>query len=348
MKTGKTLVELATEIQRNSELKKDFVANTGAATCLVIDRKPVLELPDGMGTYPLLPLAIRQIASHTDIPLKYVDRMREHAPDLLATNINAWFRLDPKKRMVRTLDGKARAFLSNRYRRVENEKIAKMALTVFAQDVPDIKLVSTDVTDSRLYIQAVSPRLEGQVKVGDLVQCGIKISNSEVGLGAYDVSELDYRLSCLNGAVGTSLLSGRHVGRQVDDNEDLYADDTRAADDDALMLKVRDMIRAAVDPSRFQKRIEKMQGLAGAKIEGKIERAVELLAPLVGASDGEKDGIFKALIEGADLSAWGLLNAVTAQAHVAKDMDRCVELEEAGGRLLNLDPSEWKKVLVAA
>lgn len=59
-----------------------------------------------------------QIAQRLDIPAKYYNRMRSEAPALLAANVNNWFQEQPERRMIRTLDGKARAFLSDRYRRV--------------------------------------------------------------------------------------------------------------------------------------------------------------------------------------------------------------------------------------
>ena len=40
----------------------------------------------------------------------------DEAPELLAQNLNCWFTKEPAQRMLRTLDGTARAYLSNRYR----------------------------------------------------------------------------------------------------------------------------------------------------------------------------------------------------------------------------------------
>ena len=350
MKTGLSLVDLARKIEANSQLKRDFIVDTARSTVQVQqDGVIAMELPDGHGSFPLLPLPHRQIAAHTNIPAKYYDRMREDASDLLATNVNAWFRINPTKRMFRTLGGDGRALLSNRYQRIENEKIAEVALPVLA-DFPEVKIVSAEVTDARLYIQAVVPTIQGEVrarKVGDVVQAGVVISNSEVGLGRVDVSELDYRLWCLNGAVGESLFKRTHVGRQIDDNEALWADDTRKADDDVLVLKIRDMVKAALDEARFRARLDRMNGLAQVQITGDVTQAVEVMSQIVSVNEAEKGSILKSLINGGDLSAWGLLNAVTHQAHTAPDYDRCVELEAMGGKLLNLASTEWKRVLEA-
>lgn len=348
MHKGLSLSELAAKIEGNKELKRDFIASTTATTMQVqTDRTPVLELPDDAGTFPILQPAHDQIAARLNIPAKYYDRMRAEAPDLLATNVNAWFRKNPEKRMVRTLGGDVRAFLSNRYNRIENEEIAEVVLPILAE-IPDVRIVSSEITDRRMYIQALTPRLEGTVKKGDVVQGGVVISNSETGHGSVSISPLVYRLVCLNGMIANDgRLRANHVGGRIEETEDLYADDTKKADDRAILLKVRDHVRNAVDMFAFSKRIEMMSGLATQEIEGDPSKVVEVLAKKVGANEGETSGILKALIKGGDLSAWGLLNAVTAQAHDAKDYDRSVEFERMGGALLELPKTEWKRVLEA-
>jgi hypothetical protein len=273
--------------------------------------------------------------------------MLAEAPDLLATNVNAWHRLNPKRRMVRTLGGDMRALLSNRYQRIENEDIAKVALPVLAE-LPGVKIVSSEITERRMYIHFVVPTIEGEVKKGDVVQAGGIISNSEVGCGSVAVACLVWRLVCLNGMKTGDTLRRSHVGREIEDTDQLWADDTREAEDRSILLKVRDMVKAAVDRTRFEASIAKMQGLTQGKITGDPSRVVEVLAQRVGATETESAGFLRSLIEGADLSAWGLVNAVTAQSHTAKSYDRAVELESAGGALLDLAPTEWRTLLAAA
>lgn len=353
MKTGLSLTELAQKIEGNRELKRDYVANTSQVTMQVQPAtkieaaRPLLELPDH-GTFPLLPLAHDQIGQRTGIPAKYYDRMLTEAPDLLATNVNAWFRLHPEKRMIRTLGGDARAFLSNRYQRIENEEIAKAALPVLAE-LPRVQIVSSEITDRRLYIHFVVPTIEGEVKKGDVVQAGGIIQNSEVGCGSASVSGLLWRLICLNGAKTAEQFRRNHVGRAVDDGEMDWADDTRQADDRTVLLKIRDMVRKVVDETTFRANLIKLQGLTEARVTGDPIKAVEVLAQKIGAGDGEQKDILRSLIEGGDLSAWGMVNAVTAQAHRKEiTYDRAVEFEAAGGQLIDLAPAEWKRVLEAA
>jgi hypothetical protein len=348
MKTGLSLTDLARKIEANREMKRDYIVDTSKLTMLVQeDKKPVLELPDNGATFPLLPLAHDQIGARTQIPAKYYDRMLHDAPDLLATNVNAWFRLQPKRNMLRTLGGDGRAFLSDRYQRIENEEIANAALPVLAE-LPGVQIPSCEVTDRRLYIHFVIPTIEGEVKKGDVVQAGGIIQNSEVGLGAVSISGLLWRLVCLNGMKTTDAFRRNHVGRRTEDDGEMdWADDTRKADDKAVLLKVRDMVRAVVDETRFRANLLRLQVMTDVKVTGNPAKAVEVLAQKVGATDAEQGGILRALIEGGDLSAWGMLNAVTAQAHATPSYDRAVEFEAMGGSLIELPASQWREVLEA-
>jgi hypothetical protein len=346
MLKGLSLSELAQRIEGLKTQKKDFIADTASVEMRPSETGTSLVIPSQQ-PLAIRPTAHNQIANRLGIPVKYYDRMLADQPELLAQNVNTWFHANPEKRMVRVLKDNVRAFLSNQYQRIENEEIAEVALPVLL-DIPQVQIVSCEVTERRMYIQAVSPRVQGEVKVGDVVQAGVVISNSEIGFGAVSVTPMVYRLRCLNGMIlPDQRFSARHVGRKIEDNEALWADDTKKADDRAILLKVRDMVRNAVGEIEFGKVVAKMQGMTEAKIVGNPAAAVEVLAQKIGANETETGGILRSLIEGGDLSKWGVLNAVTAQAHDATDYDRAVDFEKLGGQLLELPQAEWKQVLEA-
>ena len=54
------------------------------------------------------------------------------------------------------------------------------------------------------------------------------------------------------------------------------------------------------------------------------------------------------MIEGGDTSQYGLLNAVTAYSQDVSDYDRASELEELGGKIVDLTEAEWKPIAMAA
>jgi hypothetical protein len=349
MKTGKSLVELATELESRRGQKLDFIVNAQqlAMTAYNVANGVELVVPN-QGQYPIRPIAHEQIGSHLEIPKKYYDRMLAEDPELLANNVNRWLRDDTSKRMVRTLNSGARAFLSNRYQRIENEEIAEVALPILMSD-PALQVVSCEVTERRLYIQATTRRITADVKVGDAVQAGVIISNSETGHGSVSVQRMVYRLRCLNGLIlPDNKYRANHTGARLDDQDALWRDDTRKAEDKAILLKVRDMIASAMDEGFFLKQVAKMRETAEQKITGSVEKGVTILAQKIGATEGERSGILRSLIEGGDLSRWGVLNAVTHQAHGANDYDRSVEFEAMGSRVLDLSHKDWREVAEAA
>ncbi len=207
MKNGKSLVELAQELERQSQAKKDFVASTEVMEMtpggqLILDNSS----SDDTYDFSLTEVAHTQISQRLNIPLKYYKRMREDAPELLAQNVNTWFQHQPERRMIRTLDDKARAFLSDRYRRLDNYELAEVVLPVLCELGDGVKIVSSELTEKRMYIKAINQRLELEVKPGDVVQAGVCISNSEMGATRNSCFSLHAIASWLRG-VSASLLA---------------------------------------------------------------------------------------------------------------------------------------------
>ena len=120
--------------------------------------------------------------------------MLQEAPDLLCTNVNHWLHQhEGNQRLVRTLDGSVRGFLSNSYRSLDHFEFAEAALQELHQ-VGDVQVESSAITDTRMYIKAVSRRMEGEIRKGDIVRWGIALSNSEVGAGKLRIDPLLFRL----------------------------------------------------------------------------------------------------------------------------------------------------------
>jgi hypothetical protein len=110
MKTGKSLQELAVEIDRQNKVKRDYIANTSEMQMMVSQYggeksrgAPLLSLM-GMTPFAINEVAHDQIGTKLGIPSRYYNRMLTDDPELLATNVNTWFKSEPSKRMIRTLD----------------------------------------------------------------------------------------------------------------------------------------------------------------------------------------------------------------------------------------------------
>lgn len=339
---------MAQELERQSEAKKDFIADTRV---LEMTSAGELALQNGSRhEFSITDHTHNQIAQRLDIPTKYYNRMRSAAPELLATNVNEWFHSQSERRMVRTLDGRARAFLSDRYRRLDHLDLAEAVLPVLGEMGEGIQIVSAEMTEKRMYIKAINRRLELEIKKGDVVQAGICITNSEVGLGSLRVEPLVFRLVCLNGMISQDYSTKKyHVGRAAEDGDafELYSDNTLKADDKAFFLKVQDTVRAAVDIAKFSTIVDRMKEATEQKIEGNPVAAVEVLSDKFGYNGEEKSSVLTHLIQGGDLTAYGMLNAITRTSQDLEDYDRATELERDGSKVLSLPASTWKAIALA-
>ena len=346
MKAGRPLQDVLLELQRQNDAKRDYVSPANAFQ-LAADGRTFTFGHEEMGTTDLFH---RQVASALNIPAKYYDLMQKEKPDLLAQNVNSWFSTKEQSYMVRSMDygfGRvARALLSDRYRRIDNLEVASAVLPLFAGN-PDIEIISSEVTESRLYLKILNKRLE-MACVGDRVQAGVVISNSEVGLGAVAVQPLVYTLACTNGMIVSSLGERKtHIGRQAKALEETYAiytDETLQAEDHAFMLRLRDATLAAIEEARFAQIVETLTEAASAPITGRVQDVVELAGKAFSLNQGEQDDVLTYLIQGGDLSLYGLSNAITRASQDVESYDRATALESIGWQVVTMPSSQWKEI----
>ncbi len=348
MRSGRSLVSLAQELERQLASKKDLVVPSSLLrhdTDDTGDTRIVIEEGGVPARYGVTPLARRQLADKLKIPYAYFERMRGEQPVLLDRNVNTWLQSEDDRRMIRTLDGNVRAVLSDRYRRLDNFDLAESVLPIL-QQLPEARFESVELTDTRMYLKVITPRLKFEMAPGDVVQAGVVVSNSEVGQGTLSVQPLLYRLVCRNGLIASDrALRKTHVGRALGSDDEailVFKDDTLRADDKAFFLKVRDVVQAAVSEATFRQTAQKLQKTLHIPLVGDPVGTVEVLAQRYTLNDTERSGVLRHLISEGDLSGYGLVNAVTHFSQEVEDYDRATEFEALGGKLIELPTDEWK------
>lgn len=347
MKTGRTLVELAQELIAQQESKRDFHASTKSLT-MVPSGEFQLDVNTGTEMMPATSYAHAQMASKLSIPKVYYDRMLKDSPFLLANNVNHWLeKRQEETSLIRTLRGQMRAFLSNRYRIVDNHDILEMVIPELAEMGSGIQIVSCQVTDEKMYLKVINKNVEAAIAVGDPVQAGFILSNGEIGNSSISVEPFIYRLVCTNGLILKDRKQRKNHAGRVNENADLYASDTLQAIDDAFKLKIRDLVRNAINISTFQEAVTDMQGAKSNLITGNPVKAVEVTAKAIGLSENESGLVLNHLIRSGDLSKFGMLNAVTRTAEDIESYDRATEIERLGSSVLYLPTSTWREVATA-
>lgn len=377
MKTGMSLEQLAREITRRASEKKDLMAPVSKLEMVVRERPvdrgnsyeesifvPELAVTNGhIETYEPNKLAHGQIAEWAGIPAKYYQRMQDEEPRLLAGNVNTWLQKAARsgkrdRRMVRTLDGKVRAFLSDKYRPLENEDLAEVVLPILMDDL-DLEVMSCDITETRLYIKAVDRSLALDVPTGhkmgdgthtifDTLSPVVVVSNSEVGCGALSIETGTYTKACTNLAMFGANMKKYHTGSRAEVSDEVYAlltDDTKRTTDSAVWKQVRDLVKGAFNAEKFGQVCAKLAGAAKVRMESDdVVEVVERVGRHFSLHEGERKGVLARLIEGGDLSMYGLHSAITRHSADVVDYDRATELERTGGQVIELNASQWREL----
>jgi hypothetical protein len=312
----------------------------------------------GQGAFPLTDLGHTQLANTLQIPNAFYNRLRAEQPELLGTNVNTLAHARPlsEQRLVRVERGQVRAVLSDSYRPLDNDDLLRFLMPQLEQLVGGNALTfeSVYVDDRGLAIKAVSPRRELKV-LGDIVQVGFCLENSEVGLQSLAAWPFYKVISCTNLATMMRLgMRKRHTGSRLvgagagngGQNEDWlhYTDDTRRASDEAFFKQTRDLIGSFLREQFLEKMLAPMKAAAEARIYQDPEQAVRVIKSQYDLTDKEADRV-RIHYEAADLeNIWGLSNAVTRTAQEATDYHRSTDLEKIGGDIITLDPSQWRVI----
>lgn len=343
MKTGRSIEELGQELVRQRKARKDIVTDTRNLAMHTGNNGSQIQLfrkngkKNTIETFDVSRLAHQQIASRLNIPFRYYMKMMEEMPSLLDTNVNTWLMRTPEKRMLRTLDGNLRAFLSDRYRRLDNLEFCQSILPIINQ-MAGAEIKSCEVTPDHMYLKVINHTLRSEVTPGDIVEAGFVVSNSEVGFGSVSVAPLIYRLVCTNGLIVPDYGKKKyHAGRQIaSGNEayELYSDATLEADDKAFFMKVGDIVKTAVDETKFSLIVDKMKESANIPLEKDPAEEIKDLGDRFAINEDEQKEILREFFIAGNNTKYGLINAVTAASRNLDEYERATALEAIGGSML--------------
>lgn len=344
---------LAKELMRQAASKQDYVVdcrNLGMDTITARDNTPVNALifpVDGKPQYfvPTDPCH-EQISEKCKIPQVYYDRVRAASPDLLARNVNQWIH-DRDKRQIRTLDGKARALVSDKYRTIDHSDVFFAGVKLFQEH--NAAVVQADLTDKHFFVKAVSPDIEvdGGKGIGPLWG-GVTLRNSETGHGALDVSTFYFRIQCLNGMMGESVFNKVHLGMELEIG--IYSQETIAETSKAIWMQARDQISHALSSVSIEAYAAKLRGAQLVTLPSPTELVSGSWSG-IGVSEVEKKAILKELLTSSNDNGWSqfsLSQAVTAVAREMQDGDRKAELEHMGYNMVTMEQEPFQQLMVQA
>lgn len=340
---GMTPQELATTVLAHASGKEDFVAPAPAYRFGLSDSNAI-RLGVGERDFAVTPNASAQVQDFLSIPHRYAQLLQGSDPSLLVENLNRRMAKFPSdRRMVRTLEGNARAFMSDGYRRIDNDILFDGMYPVLSRLGASIE--SANVSDDFMHIQAIFHKTEGEIRKGDVVRYGVAIRNSEVGRGAVSISPLIYRLVCTNGMVVADQARRRaHIGGSFLEGQDSWialSSETQMLKTRAIVAEMGEYLEAMASPEMFAKTLGNLREVADQELPADPTLVVESLAARYALSKPEGESALVALAAGRDMTRWGLANAVTVLANTTENYDRAMELETLGGRIMQMPKADY-------
>jgi hypothetical protein len=163
-----------------------------------------------------------------------------------------------------------------------------------------------------------------------LVFAGFIISNSETGGGAFTITPRLVVQVCKNGlTISKDALRKVHLGSQMDEGLIVWSDDTRQKNVELVTAQAADAVSSFCNVEYVRSKITEIEAAAGVAIT-EPTKVIERVSKALTFSKEEADGILGHFITGGQMTAGGVLNAVTSYAQTIADPDRANEIEEAG------------------
>ncbi len=377
-----TLTDLATLLQDQQARKVDVVASASKirfkdGVLHLSEMDPQLDedgvtLPDGQ--YVPTGVCDEGLADKLGVPIAYLRRLRKDRPDMYDGNLNGWLHGsrvrtvapgdrfeqahpgDSRQFLVRCFKGDdgepgiARAFLSDRFKTIDNLDVLMACLAGVKEAGVDINIVGADLTDRRMMVRLVAPEvtalaptlLEGYRSPyggasgtdNPIVWAGLQIANSETGGGAFTIVPRIQVQVCKNGlTIIKDAVREVHLGGKLDAGVVRWSDETQEANVHLITAKTRDAVATFLDVDYMQSVIAGIEEKAGTPIHRVDD--VKVLTKRLAFSQAETDSILDHFIRGGQMTFGGVLNAITSVAQGLSDADAAYEMESAALRVLD-------------
>ena len=402
MKQGnahKSFDELDRIVSENARNKFDCVIETGKAT---ISARPVgkgdtrrwiaIDAPATNGGRSIHmdgavePFAFEQMCNWGAPGLaKYsrslIDADSPEADELLADNMNYFLHNPDEKRSRRMFRfsrensgigfqdanqsqerNVLRSYLSDSYLRLDDEVVLD-ALRPEVEKLKGLEISSLNCSPDFMHVKLTQPMLRREVKVGDVVEAGIRLKNSGIGLSYLLLNDYISRLTCLNGAVSDQVIAGikkLHRGSklplgilpQYHEDPNLYGEDYIPE----LRKQIATVIQQCLNAEHFDKLVDRLKETTKTEalkvLDPQSDKkitipALELVDKEFGLTSADKAKVFHHLKNDRDYTQWGFANAITRTANDHENYDTATKLEEIGGKILAFRRPQWQKYVEA-
>ena len=272
--------------------------------------------------------------------------------------------------------GVVRAVLSDSYKVIDTLDALMATLDGIRQAGTEVEFDGLDLTERRLYARVVAPQIRayapallagyrspfgGEIYVPGrnwtpeqarqaaaregrgyepgaepVLFAGFVISNSEVGDGAWSITPRIVAEICGNGLqIVADVARAVHLGSRHDEGVVRYTADTQEKELALITARARDAVATFLSPAYLHAKVTEIERKAGVPVSHP-EETVRHVAKAAKFSDEMADAILAHFIRGGQLTAGGVMQAVTSVAQTLDDADTACDLEAHALRVMEL------------
>lgn len=259
--------------------------------------------------------------------------------------------------------GIARAFLSENYKIIDNLDVLTAALEGVKEAQTSVEIEGCDLTERRMYVRVVAPEIQklapallegyrspfdqGVVRAGatsngeqtvrlPIIFAGFILSNSETGSGAFTITPRLVVQICRNGlTMNKDATRAIHLGGKMDDGIIKWSEDTQKKNLDLIQAKARDAVATFLDTDYMEQAIQQLEEKAGVHIS-EADKTVRAIGNQLRFSEERTQGILDHFIMGGQMTAGGVLNAMTSFAQTVENADEAFDIENQAMRALDM------------
>lgn len=267
-------------------------------------------------------------------------------------------------------EGIGRSLLSNKYAPIEHIDVLMAALDGINSSGVECQVVRANLTETRMNVSFAAPGIAAlapellrnynpQVKGwGDLMRlrkvaeaegkmyepgtepivfAGFDIDNSETGGGAFNVWPVIVVEACGNKLKLdiTQALRKIHLGAKLDEGVVKWSDETRQRSVELVRSQTKDAVTSFLSLEYLTAQIEPIEKLAATPLVN-AEKTIKHVAKTLAYTEDQQAGILAHFIGGGQMTAGGVLNAVTSFAQTVESADECYDLETSALKALEV------------
>lgn len=279
---------------------------------------------------------------------------------LYDANVNGWLQADPGRKFLvrsfRTEDpsdvGIARALLSDSFALgMDNLDVLLAVLAGVNESGQNVTIHRASLTERQMRVQLVAPAITALAPTllrnyrspftgrsgADLpvISAGLDVRNSETGGGAFVVAPYALVQICTNGMTRqVDAVRKAHLGAKMQEGVIRWSAETVHHATALVKSQAKDAVETFLSADYLAGWVDEVEGKSTAPVTD-ATATIERVGKAHAFSEAEQASILDCFIKSGDLTAGGVMQAVTAAAQGVESADRQAEMEDLAMAVLD-------------